>query len=130
MQEAGMANEILVVNARDRKIDLLFLFPLDIVSGIASPPEDYQGVPFVLTPSSTLPVKASEVLTQSEKNQLDSGTLIYETISFDAPEGMTNQQILDTARQKYTRHEFTLNIRYPQITEFYNRIGNRFDAST
>jgi len=118
-----MANEITVVGVRGRQVQLLMLFP------IATPAQDAQSVAYVPTPSAGLPAKAAEVLTQPEKDALDDGTSYFKTIEFDAPEGATPAQILAAAQAKYATWLAQFPDKYAAETEFYDRLGARFDAS-
>ena len=120
-----MANEITVIDEGDvtngkRLLNLLLIYPID------TPHEVVTGVNVVVTPSEGLPELVTAAVTQTEKDDLDSGDAAFEVINFRAPSGMTNPQILAKAQTVYATRKAAFEAKY---TARFSRTGQRFDVA-
>lgn len=120
-----MANEILIVTIDDygdvgETYNCLFLYP------VASP-LDIAGTPVALTPSSTVPPEVTQynLLTAGELDSLDSGTSAFLLVQVDNFDGLTDNEVLQKARDLYDNQKLTEGA---LLRRKYEKMGTRFNA--
>ncbi|MCK5644068.1 MAG: hypothetical protein KAJ19_24935, partial [Gammaproteobacteria bacterium] len=117
-----MANEITVVGARGRMVDLLFFYPLD------TPAQNSAGENVVRTPSGNLSAVALNALSIDQVDQLDSGTAMFAVVRPELPISMTAPEMLAFARGLYATHGLYVISNYNDEYKFQARVGQQFDS--
>ena len=118
-----MANEITVVGANGRDVQLLMLFP------VAVPAVDSDDQAVVPTPSTGLPAVAAAKLDQTEKDALDDGSMVFKVYKMGCPAGMSAAALLAQAQANYAIAATAIAAEYGDRYQFLPRVGQRFNAA-
>ena len=118
-----MADEILALERRGNRQNVLFLYPIAVPTQVGG--SNVVPTPATVDAISVLPAVADAVLTAQEKTDLDAGTSAYEAVSFRPSPSMTGPEILAQVQGQYADRLALFNATYAARYEF---AGQRFNA--
>lgn len=101
---AGEPINILQSDARGT-YDVVFVYTI-------TTPKQLKGTNIIVTPSSTLPPFASDVLDTTLIQGLDAGTHAFEIFRYEKASDVNNQQQIDQLKQQFASRETLYNQKY------------------